>query len=241
MRRAIEQPFKLLKIKADRSQDVAANSVSTSTASICTCRMKSLELLETNQIQQQNQQIVGNESGESSKAVVNDEIVEEKDTISFKNLRKLKQLRLESCVNVTNAGLFFGLNLGEIEELDIKLCTNINGEFVYGLLEEAYENGGILFNKLRVLNVNQCLGFHEESLLFIVEQAPNLRELSVSTLPCVTDKLIDQLLRLKRLLSLFDVSFCPNVSEAAVERYETFLFNEFGSREFLLDKRFVSK
>jgi hypothetical protein len=230
MRRAIEQPFKLLKIKAERTQDLARNGASVNTASICTCKIKSMqEYVNTNEN--------SNENEHASREADTDEM------LSLRNLKKLKVLRLESCVNVTNAGLFYGLDLGELDELDIKLCTNINGEFIYSMLQfsDGDFTGRILFNKLRSLNVNQCMTFREENLMFIVENAPNLRELSVSALPTVTDTLVDLLLRLKRMLVLFDVSFCPNVSESSVDKYEMFLFNEFGSKEFFLDKRFISK
>ena len=75
----------------------------------------------------------------------------------------------------------------------------------------------------------------------IIENSPNLKELSISAITTITNNTIDLLLRLKKLLILLDVSFCPSINEANVDKYEQYLNNEFGSREFKLDKRFVSK
>ena len=94
---------------------------------------------------------------------------------------------------------------------------------------------------VRVFNLNQCVRFKEDNLLFVIEHAANLRELNVSAVASVSNQLIRDLLKRKRLLTACDISFCPGVNESEVERYEQFLYSEFGSREFHLDKRFIGK
>lgn len=164
-------------------------------------------------------------------------------TVSLRNLKFLKTLKLESCINISDVGLYKGIDLSQLVELDIKLCTGINGDFIYSKFDEhttKMENVK-LFNNLKILNVNQCVNFKMESLMFIVNNAPFLRELSISALPNIDNQFIKHLTNSKKLLSLFDISFCANINESFVEAYEQFLYNEFGSREFILDKRFISK
>ncbi|CAF0730981.1 unnamed protein product [Brachionus calyciflorus] len=155
--------------------------------------------------------------------------------VSLKNLSSLKVLKLEACVNVSDLGLFNGVNWKKLNELDIKLCTNISGDYVKDEMSKKY------FSNFKTLNLNQCLKFKEENLLFLVENSPNLRELSVGGLSCVTNNLIETLLRMRKLLVLLDISFCTDVNESCVEKYEQFLLNEYGLRDFFIDKRFISK
>lgn len=161
--------------------------------------------------------------------------------VSLKNLRYLRVLKLESCVNISDIGLYNGMNLTQLNELDIKLCTNVNGDFIYSYLKDQINNSRKLFNNLKVLNLNQCIKFKEENLIFILEGSPNLRELSISALSLISNQIIETLLKIRKLLVLFDISFCSNINESQVEKYEQFLYNEFGLREFFLDKRFISK
>lgn len=220
MRRCIEQPFMLLKIKAELQS--ADNDQGASNVGICTCKSKTPEATIQNAYPLT--------------------VIESNETISLRNLTSLKVLKLESCINISNAGLYYGLDLSQMRELDLKLCTNVNGDFIYSLIDRnPSETSGRTFANLRVLNLNQCVQFKEESILYIIENASNLKQLSVSALPGVTNSIIDLLLSKKRRLELFDVSFCPNVNEATLEKYEQFLYNEFGSKEFILDKRFISK
>ena len=102
-------------------------------------------------------------------------------------------------------------------------------------------NNKRLLTNLRSLNLNQCIKFKEERLLALVNASPSLRELSVCSIASVSGRLVDTLLERKHLLSSLDISFCPNLNESDAERYEQFLYDEFGSREFSLDKRFISK
>lgn len=144
---------------------------------------------------------------------------------------------MESCVNITDRGLSNGIDLFKLRELDIKLCTNITGDFI----NQVELNGRRILNNLKTLNLNQCISFKQENLFLIIENSPNLRELNLSAISLITNDLIDVLLIQKRLLSLFDISFCQNINNTEVERYEQFLYTEFGSREFTLDKRFINK
>lgn len=152
---------------------------------------------------------------------------------SLKNLRHLKVLKLESCVNITDLGIYNGINWKQLVEFDVKLCINVTGDFVKS--EEK------TFTNLKILSLNQCIKFEENNLLYIIDRSPNLRELSVAGLSNVTNNLIDTLLRLRKFLVFFDVSFCLNLNETNVEKYEQFLCSEFGMRDFKVDKRFVSK
>jgi hypothetical protein len=99
----------------------------------------------------------------------------------------------------------------------------------------------MFFISLRCLNLNQCIGLEEKNVLKLIRSAPNLRELSLSAISSISNTIVDVLLDEKRMLLTLDISFCPNLSESELDRYEQFLFNELGSREFVLDKRFISK
>jgi hypothetical protein len=169
------------------------------------------------------------------------------EDLSLKNLRKLKILRMEACVNISDIGLANGLELSQLHELDIKLCTNITGDFILNTIQcqENNQNINAEINrrslKLKVLNLNQCLKFKEQNLLAIVESSPDLHELSVSAISNISNKLIECLLHLKKFLHVLDVSFCSYINESIVDKYEHFIINDFGSSEFHLDKRFIKK
>lgn len=164
---------------------------------------------------------------------------------SLSNLKSLRTLKLESCINITDVGLYRGVNVCQLRELDVKLCPEIRGDFVYAkfdrLSSAGSKDGVRLFNSLRTLNLNQCVNFALESLIFVVDNAPFLRELGVSAVPAVDSRFVAHLIHAKKLLSHLDVSFCPNVSEASLDAYEHVLFAGFGSREFVLDRRFINK
>ena len=69
----------------------------------------------------------------SACSIFNDEEIDKielEDDISLKFLKKLKTLKLQNCTNVTDLGITHGLNLSQLLELDIKLCTNISGLLV---------------------------------------------------------------------------------------------------------------
>ena len=204
MRKYLDQPFLLMKARAELENETRSQ--------LCDCPVGETNLIE-----------------DSTQIQLN--IL--KENFSLKNLRNLKKVRMESCVNISDTGLIRGLNLHHLQELDIKLCTNVNGDF--------FVEAGKALNNLKTVNLNQCIKFKEENILWLVEHASNLKELSVSALPNVTDQLIECLRAKKRLLHVLDVSFCANIHDSAVELYEVLLYNEFGSHEFHLDKRFVSR
>ena len=77
---------------------------------------------------------------------------------------------MESCVNLTDLGLFSGINLSQLSELDLKLCTNVSGDFVFGSIGGNESKNLGLFNSLKILNFNQCIKFKEENLLKIIEK-----------------------------------------------------------------------
>ncbi len=157
-------------------------------------------------------------------------------TCSLKTLHRLKTFKMEACVNISDRGLSSGINLHRLHELDIKLCTNVTGSFV-----DSDQNRPEQFSNLRSLNLNQCTAFAEENLYRIIESAPNLKELSMSAVPSVRNRMVEVLLEKKRLLTLLDVSFCSEINESEIMKYEQFLYGEFGSREFNLDRRFITK
>jgi len=222
MRKYTEQPFFLIKTKQDLKTEMSKQ--------LFTC-VGSSSLNNTNL--------------DSSTNDSEDELMVE--DLSLKNLRQLKTLRMEACVNISDIGLANGLELAQLHELDIKLCTNITGDFVLSTIQPQ-TNSQIITEernneclKLRVLNLNQCLKFKEENLIAIVESSPDLRELNVSAISNISNKLVECLLRLKKFLHVFDVSFCSYINESIVDKYEHFIINEFGSCEFHLDKRFIKK
>ena len=169
-----------------------------------------------------------------------DNLIEE--AVSLNNLKSLRTLRLESCINITDLGLYKGIDFSQLKELDVKLCPEIKGDFIYTKFDQSNDGQRQQhFTNLKILNLNQCVNFKAENLMLIVDNAPFLRELNVSAIPSVDNQFIRYLTSTKRLLTHFDVSFCPNISESVLETYEQLLFNGFGSREFVLDKRFISK
>lgn len=159
--------------------------------------------------------------------------IEPSSVATIKNLCNLKVLKMESCSNITDLGIFNGINWKELIEFDIKLCTNVTGDFV--------KDEDSKFSNLKVLSLNQCLKFEENNLLYLIEKAPNLRELGVAGISNVTNNLIDALLRLKKMIVSLDISFCSDINETIVDKYEQFLFNDFGIRDYKIDKRFISK
>lgn len=224
LRKYTEQPFLLLKTKAELANKQKKD--------YCTCNGVNLQENDENQYPLEDEPTLSDNSPK---------ILDE--NVSFKNLKYLKILRMESCVNISDIGLYNGINLSQLQELDIKLCTNVSGNFINSLLKDDSNNGNTYqeFNNLKTLNLNQCIKFEEENLIRLIENSPNLKELNLSAITSVTNRVIQLLLKLRKLLILLDVSFCPNINESWVEKYEQFLSNEFGSREFHLDKRFISK
>ena len=229
MRKYTEQPFLLLKTKAELALEMKKQ--------FCNCNGMTTNIDDPNELAK-------DEEVESKENTSNE------NGLTLKNLKNLKVLRLESCINITDIGLYNGIHINQLSELDLKLCTNVNGDFIFGSIERSELLSGAsgfalrnlkLFNSLKVLNLNQCIKFKEDNLLRIIENSPNLKELSISAINTISNNTIDLLLRLKKLLILLDVSFCPSINEANVDKYEQYLNNEFGSREFKIDKRFVSK
>jgi hypothetical protein len=117
------------------------------------------------------------------------------ENFSLKSLKKLKVLKLQSCINISDNGLSNGLNMFQLQELDIKLCTNITGEFIV-------KSNTKKFNNLKVVNLNQCINFKEDLLADLIIRSPNLKELSVSALTSVNRHIIEILLKEKRMLTL---------------------------------------
>lgn len=172
----------------------------------------------------------------------NETLIEE-PPVCLKDLKNLRTLKLESCINITDVGLYRGVDLCQLKELDVKLCPEVKGDFVYAKFDRLGDESSNprLFNNLKTFNLNQCVNFNVDCLRFVVDNAPFLRELSVSSIVSVDVGFIQHLVRIRKLLALFDVSFCMNVTEASVDAYEHVLFNGFGSKEFVLDRRFISK
>ncbi len=218
MKKFRTQPFLFLKTKSELSSEMHQN--------ICTCGA----ILTTSNSTEDNEQ-------NDKKSYLELALELDNQDFSLKRLKKLKTLKLESCKNITDVGLKNGVNLFQLKELDIKLCTNITGSFV----DIVETNVNMFFISLRCLNLNQCIGLEEKNVLKLIRSAPNLRELSLSAISSISNTIVDVLLDEKRMLLTLDISFCPNLSESELDRYEQFLFNELGSREFVLDKRFISK
>lgn len=223
MRKYAEQPFLLIKTKA------AINSMDTNgQMSLCACAPSTEELAAEPEL---------NEDAKLDKTTPADEL---EPAVNMRQLRNLRVLKMESCINISDMGLRNGVDLARLSELDVKMCTNLTGEFILTNTTDQSAKK-TTYSNLKCLDLSQCVNFKEEHLVEIVENSPNLRELNVSAISSVTNLLLSVLLEKKRLLSLLDVSFCTNVSEAYVEKYEQFLFNEFGSREFNIRKRFINQ
>jgi hypothetical protein len=154
------------------------------------------------------------------------------DDIGLKYLKKLKILRLENCTNITDLGLVHGLNLSQLTELDIKLCTNITGAIV-----SKSEN-----LNLKIFNMNQCVNFKTENLIEILKYSKNtIRQLYCSACPAITNNIIELLRTQNVILNVLDVSYCNNVNDYYMDLYEQYLFNEYCSKDFFIDRRFISK
>lgn len=212
VRKYTDQPFLLIKTKMELSSE--------NRKQFCGCNVNDIET---------------GENGAFDGGVEDLSFIEEiKCDASLKNLKFLKVLKLESCINVSDIGLSSGVNLAKLNELDIKLCTNITGDFIVSGLElDSNKNGSRQsFNNFRTVNLNQCIKLKEDNLILLVENSPNLRELSISAIPSISNRLVECLLRLKKMLVSVDISFCQSINETCVEKYEQFLYNEFGLREF---------
>jgi hypothetical protein len=228
MRKYIEQPFLLLKTK---SELIAADEKSTE---VCNCAASLVEKEINNLNKKASISSIQNRLGED------EALIKSQRNLSLKNLKRLRTLRMESCVNVTDLGLFCGVNLHTLQELDIKLCSNLTGDFVNYCIESLPLSDHLLRN-LRVFNINQCINFKEANILKLVNNAPYLRELNASAVNSLSDNLIRALLEKRLLLHKLDISFCSFISERIVDKYEQLLYAEFGSREFHLDKRSIGK
>ena len=88
----------------------------------------------------------------------------------------------------------------QLQELDIKLCTNIIGDFVPN-------DSKTKFNNLKILNLNQCIKFKEENLVNLLTRSSNLKELSLSAIQSVTNRVVEILLKEKKLLTLLGKLF----------------------------------
>ncbi len=159
-----------------------------------------------------------------------DGVVIESD-VCLKNLKKLKILKLESLNNISDIGLINGINLSQLHELDIKLCTNITGSFV---VKDENLN-------LKVLNLNQCVKFKNENLIELLKYCKSLKQLFASACPAMSNNIIEYLRTNRVILNILDVSYCNNVNEHYMDLYEQFLYNEYCSKDFFIDKRFISK
>ena len=60
-----------------------------------------------------------------------------KENLSLKNLKQLKVLKMESCVNITATGIANGINLSKLQELEIKLCTSVTSDHIISLTSPA--------------------------------------------------------------------------------------------------------
>ena len=175
MRKYTEQPFLLMKTKAQ----IALNEKK----QFCKCNGN-----ENEDLNEEKVELDFNILKQLDASLIN-------ENFSLKSLKNLKVLKLEACVNITDEGLLNGVNLNQLQELDIKLCTNITGDFVRSDVVNK-------FNNMKILNFNQCIQFKEENLINIVKRSPNLKELSVSAVSSVSNNLVELLLKEKRLLSL---------------------------------------
>ena len=88
------------------------------------------------------------------------------ENLSLKNLKHLKVLKMESCVNITDTGIANGIHLSKLQELDIKLCTNVTGDFVN--LDNHSGFNEKIFNNLKTLNLSQCTALAEKNLYKII-------------------------------------------------------------------------
>lgn len=178
MRKYLEQPFLLIKTKA---QILASEK-----AEFCKCNGAVLE------------------NDDLSKQELDFKLLKQLDAnlisenFSLKSLKYLRTLKLEACVNITDDGLKNAVNLHQLNELDIKLCTNIVGDFVL----TANSDTTTKFNNLKVINLNQCIKFKEDNLISIIKRSPNLKELSASACTSVSNRVVEVLLKEKRLLSM---------------------------------------
>lgn len=223
MKNVMQQPFMLLKTKSELSSEIKQH----------TCACGSMLTLDNPTADSE----VKKQKSSENKSFLDLSLELGNKDFSLKQLKKLKTLKLESCKNITDIGLTNGINLFQLKELDLKLCTRITGSFV----DVVDTNVKMILNNLRCLNLNQCIGFEENNIMKILRSSPNLRELDLSAVTSVSNALVDVLLEERTLLLALDVSFCPNLNESEIDRYEQFLDNEHGSREFVLDKRFINK
>jgi hypothetical protein len=165
----------------------------------------------------------------NSKKSIQKSLSEEKEideNVSIYNLKNLKVLKMESCRNISDKGLLSLFNILQMREIDVKLCSNITGEFLkYSALTSS-------LNCLRILNLNQCSQLNESYLIDFLKRASYLKELNVSGISSISDNLIDTLLNNKHSLRHFDVSFCSNVTKSKAKIYEQFLYDKFGASEF---------
>jgi hypothetical protein len=176
MRRYTEQPFLLIKTKAQIAQSEKKN--------FCSCNP--------------NEEIEIKEIDFKSIQKADESLI--KDNFSLKSLKHLKVLKLEACINISDDGLANGLNMYQLQELDIKLCTNITGDFVPN-------DSKTKFNNLKILNLNQCIKFKEENLVNLLTRSSNLKELSLSAIQSVTNRVVEILLKEKKLLTLLGKLF----------------------------------
>ena len=57
----------------------------------------------------------------------------------------------------------------------------------------------------------------------------------------MTNSIIELLRNQNVILNVLDVSYCNNVNDYYMDLYEQYLFNEYCSKDFFIDRRFISK
>lgn len=168
-----------------------------------------------------------------------EEPIEEADEIvvrpgvNVNDLKMIKVLKIEACDNLTDASVRRFFEMDNLVELDLRLCTNLKGDFVDADSQQRAN--------LSRLNLNKCINVGEANLIRVLKACLHLRELGASGCEGMTNNVMNYLMESRSVLNRLDVSYCTSVSESVVENYEQFLSSEFALTEFNIEKKFISR
>ena len=130
---------------------------------------------------------------------------------SLAQLRRLRDLNLRSCDNVSDIGIgFLAENGGSpLTALDVSFCTNVTDGAVKHIA------GG--FGGLATLSLTTC-AIGDASLEKMAAALAKLEELNIGQCLSVTDKGLEHLGKKAKKLTSLDLYGCPKVTKASLEK-----------------------
>jgi len=151
----------------------------------------------------------------------------------------LKELDLTFCIKVTDAGIANLMKRCQrnLQTLHLSGCIEISDECIQMLSKECGGLQNVSFGHMRLLtdaglkaladnlwleeiNVSHCLGITDKGMVYVANESPGLRILSLAYCRKLTDVTVHALADNCKLLRRIDLSNCDALSDGAVARLE---------------------